>query len=136
MHSVAVSSELIAQHFLVGGDWGAENERHSHRYVLELLLEGEHLDQHGYLVDIVDVEAQLDQIRAYYRDKTLNDLPEFVGLNPSLEHFARIVCETLSARLRAPNLSALTVKLWESSTAWAAYRAEATGRGGAEAPRR
>jgi 6-pyruvoyltetrahydropterin/6-carboxytetrahydropterin synthase len=122
MYTVAVSGEVIAQHFLVGGDWGAENQRHSHRYVLELLLEGSSLDEHGYLVDIVAVEAQLEQMQAEYRDKTLNELPEFTGLNPSLEHFARIVCETLWARLKAPNLDALTVKMWESPTAWAAYR--------------
>ena len=36
----------------------------------------------GYLVDIVDVEHNPEVIVAYYRDKTLNDLPEFSGLNP------------------------------------------------------
>jgi 6-pyruvoyltetrahydropterin/6-carboxytetrahydropterin synthase len=122
MYAVAVATELIAQHYLVGGDWGAENQRHSHRYLLELRLEGDELDRHGYLVDIVEVTAQLERIRATYGDKLLNDLPEFAGLNPSLEHFARIVCRTISDRLGAPNLTAVTVKLWESSTAWAEYR--------------
>jgi 6-pyruvoyltetrahydropterin/6-carboxytetrahydropterin synthase len=122
VYTVAVTTELIAQHFLVGGDWGAENERHSHRYLLELQLEGASLDQHGYLVDIVEVEAQLERIRTSYSDKLLNDLPEFAGLNPSIEHFSRIVCQAISDRLSAPNLTAVTVKLWESSTAWAEYR--------------
>jgi 6-pyruvoyltetrahydropterin/6-carboxytetrahydropterin synthase len=122
MYAVAVTVDLIAQHSLIGGDWGAENQLHSHPYVLELQLEGEQLDRHGYLVDIVDVERALDQVRATYRDHTLNELAPFAGLNPSLEHFARIVCESLSDRLPASNLSAVTVKLWESRTAWASYR--------------
>jgi 6-pyruvoyltetrahydropterin/6-carboxytetrahydropterin synthase len=122
MYQVAVKRDFVAQHFLIGGDWGAENAWHSHHYVVEVQLEGAALDQHGYLVDIVDIEQALEAIVAYYRDKTLNDLPEFAGLNPSIEHFTRIICQTLAAHIRATNLSALTVKIWENEIAWASYR--------------
>ena len=122
MYTVAVTRDFVAQHYLVGGDWGAENVRHSHHYRLELQLEGAELDRHGYLVDIVDIESNLDALVASYRDRTLNDLPEFAGLNPSIEHFSRICCTTLSARILASNLAAVTVKLWENEIAWAGYR--------------
>lgn len=122
MYTLAVKREFIAQHYLIGGDWGAENERHSHHYQVELQLEGAELDRHGYLVDIVDVEANLDALLGHYRDQTLNDLPEFQGLNPSIEHFCRMLCQALSARLQAPNLCALTVKIWENEIAWASYK--------------
>lgn len=122
MYTVAVKRNFTAQHFLVGGDWGAENEWHSHHYVVEVQLEGDSLDQHGYLVDIVDIEFHLDKIVAYYRDRTLNDLREFRGLNPSIEHFSRILCHALAERIRAETLSAITVKLWENDIAWASYR--------------
>ena len=122
MYTVAVKRDFVAQHFLIGGDWGAENFKHSHHYILEVQLEGETLDRHGYLVDIVDIEKHLGDLVAHYRDQTLNDLPEFAGLNPSLEHFARILCQTLASRLTAPNLNRLTIKLWENEIAWAAYR--------------
>jgi len=122
MYTVAVRRNFVGQHYLIGGDWGAENQWHSHHYQIELQLEGATLDQHGYLVDIVDIEHHLEALIASYRDKTLNDLPEFAGLNPSIEHFARILCESLSARIAAPNISALTVRLWENDIAWAAYR--------------
>jgi 6-pyruvoyltetrahydropterin/6-carboxytetrahydropterin synthase len=122
MYIVAVTRDFVAQHFLIGGDWGAENERHSHHYRVEVQLEGASLDKHGYLVDIVDIEAHLEALVAYYRDKTLNNSPEFEGLNPSIEHFARIFCQALADRVRAPNLEAMTVKMWENEIAWAAYR--------------
>lgn len=122
MYTVAVTRDFIAQHYLIGGDWGAENQRHSHHYRLELQLEGAELDQHGYLVDIVDIERNLDALVAAYRDRTLNDLPEFAGLNPSIERFARICCTKLADAIRAPNLIAMTVKLWENEIAWASYR--------------
>ncbi|MBP1703712.1 MAG: 6-pyruvoyl-tetrahydropterin synthase, partial [Chloroflexi bacterium] len=59
---------------------------------------------------------------ARYRDHILNDLPEFEGLNPSIEHLSRILCQTMAAQIRAKNLNAVTVKLWENEIAWAAYR--------------
>ena len=124
MYTVAVKRDFVAQHFLIGGDWGPENDLHSHHYYLELQLHGKTLDQHGYLVDIVDIEQQLDQLVAHYRDQTLNELPEFEGLNPSIEHFSRILCQTLAERIQAETLSALTVQLWENEIAWAAYRLE------------
>ncbi len=124
MYTVAVKRDFVAQHFLIGGDWGAENDWHSHAYQVEVRLHGAELDQHGYLVDIVDIEHNLDQMVAYFRDKTLNDLPEFAGLNPSIEHFARIFCTDFSARIAAPNITAITVRLWENEIAWAAYRVE------------
>ena len=122
MYTLGVRREFIARHFLIGGDWGSENFPNSHHYTLELVLEGNDLDQHGYLVDIVDVEKHLDEIVNYYKEEMLNDKPEFTGLNPSIEHFARILATTLSGRIQAKNISQLKVVLWENANAWAAYQ--------------
>ena len=124
MYTVAVARDFIAQHYLFGGDWGAENEWHSHHYRVDVQLAGATLDEHGYLVDIVDIERHLEALVDRYRDRTLNDLPDFEGLNPSIEHFARIFCQAISDRIQAPNLSAITVQMWENEIAWASYRQE------------
>ena len=124
MYTLAVRRSFIARHFLIGGDWGAENLPNSHQYTLELQLEGNELDQHGYLVDIVDVEKHLDEIVAYYKEQMLNEKAEFAGLNPSIEHFSRILATSLSERIKAKNISGLKVVLWENESAWAAYRVE------------
>jgi 6-pyruvoyltetrahydropterin/6-carboxytetrahydropterin synthase len=121
MYTVAVKRDFIAQHHLVGGDWGAENLEHSHHYSLELQLKGSELDQHGYLVDIVDIEYHLTDCVARFRDKTLNDLPEFTGLNPSIEHFTRILAEQFSQRILAGNIQSVKVILWENEIAWASH---------------
>jgi 6-pyruvoyltetrahydropterin/6-carboxytetrahydropterin synthase len=122
MYQVAVKRDFIAQHYLIGGDWGAENVKHSHHYQVEVQLEGKSLDEHGYLVDIVDIERALDDLVAAYRDKTLNQLPEFKDLNPSIEHFSRILCQSIAGVIQAANLSAVTIKLWENEIAWTSYR--------------
>jgi len=124
MYTLAVKRDFIARHYLIGGDWGPENFPNSHHYVLELQLEGEHLDQHGYLVDIVEVEKHLEETVAYYKEQMLNDLPEFAGLNPSIEHFARILAEQLNTKIHAPNITGLMVRLWENEIAWVSYRVE------------
>jgi len=121
MYTLAVRRNFIARHFLTGGAWGPENLPNSHHYVLELQLKGVELDQHGYLVDILEIEKHLDEIVGYYREQMLNEKPEFSGLNPSIEHFARILCTSLNDRIHAPNISGLKVILWEHEDAWAAY---------------
>jgi 6-pyruvoyltetrahydropterin/6-carboxytetrahydropterin synthase len=121
MYTVAVIRDFVAQHYLVGGDWGAENLPHSHHYRVELQLAGARLDRHGYLVDILDIESNLDDLVGAYRDKMLNDVPAFAGLNPSIEHFSRILCEALAERIHPANIASLAVKLWETESAWAGY---------------
>jgi len=88
---------------------------------LELQLEGNELDLHGYLVDIVDVEKNLNEIIGYYKEQMLNDKSEFKGLNPSLENFARILAISLSGCIQAKNITVLRVKLWENENAWTAF---------------
>lgn len=122
MYTVAVTQDFIANHYLIGGDWGDENTPHAHHYVLEVSIESDTLDQHGYLVDIVEIEAALTTTVAYFRDCMLNDKPEFAGLNPSIEHFSRILNDKLMAGITPPGSGSLNVKLWENATCWAAYR--------------
>jgi 6-pyruvoyltetrahydropterin/6-carboxytetrahydropterin synthase len=123
MYRLAITRDFIAQHYLIGGDWGAENFNHSHSYRVEVLLRGTALNQHGYLVDIVELDRAVAEITARFSGHTLNDLKPFSGLNPSLEHFARVFYEGLCAKLDLKDLL-LGVKLWENDRDWAAYGPE------------
>ena len=122
MYELSIQRDFIAQHFLIGGDWGAENQLHSHHYKLEVRISAPELNEHGYLLDIVDFSEHLEGVVDQYQDRTLNDLPEFEGLNPSIEHFARIVCLELGKKINVTALTALSVKIWENESAWAEYR--------------
>ena len=59
-YTVGVIRDFVAQHFLIGGDWGRENQLHSHHYKLEVIFAGEQLDQHLYLLDIAVVKQHLE----------------------------------------------------------------------------
>lgn len=121
MYELSVHTDLIAQHYLTIPDCGPENEWHSHHFKLEIQLSGPALNEDGYLIDIVAVENHLDELVDRYQDSTLNDLPEFEDLNPSIEHFARILCESVRDALDTSHLNELTVRIWEDEHAWASY---------------
>ena len=122
MYTLAVQRDFIASHYLVGGDWGLENQLHAHHYRVEVLLEAPELDRHGYIVDIVDLETNLEDLVDYFKDQTLNNQAEFKDLNPSIEHFCRNFLKAISGKIKANNLTALTVKIWENEIAWTSYR--------------
>ena len=123
-YALGVNIEFTAKHFLVGGDFGPEGELHAHDYRVELVLEGDELDEHGFLVDIVRVKAELARLVDRYRDVILNELPELDGKNPGCEEFSRVFAESLRHGLDTGKLSNLTVKIWENPEAWAQCRLE------------
>jgi len=119
MYRLCFQRDFTARHRLIGGDWGSENLPHGHSYRVEWELRAPRLDHHGYLADLVNVEKSLSSIVERYRDAMLNDLPEFEQLNPSLERFAKILWDRLSASL--PSGVDCSVRLWENASAWASY---------------
>lgn len=123
MYQLMVRRDFVAQHYLTIPGCGPENEWHSHHFEVEVLLKGADLNDNGYLVDIVAVEEVLDSLVERYRDTTLNDLPEFEGLNPSIEHFSRIFYRAVAEQLDADRLDTIAVKIWEDEEAWASYTA-------------
>ena len=121
MYSVTVSRDFVAQHFLTVPDPGPEGELHSHRFEAEVRLEGEELGEYGYLVDIDEARGALDALEDRYRDATLNDLEEFDGLNPSVEHFARLFADRFLDRVDATVVDRIEVTMWEDEAAGASY---------------
>ncbi len=122
MYSLGVGRDFSASHYLVGGDWGAENIEHLHRYRLELVLEKKKLDQHGFLVDIVEVERHLNEVVADFQGKTLNTLVSFGGGNPSIERLATVIYDLVKKRLAPFRLDAMAVTIREDDIAWTSYR--------------
>jgi 6-pyruvoyltetrahydropterin/6-carboxytetrahydropterin synthase len=122
MFQVAVRRRVTAFHHLIGGDWGKENEHHSHDYLLEVVCEGPKLDRHGYLFDISVLEAKLDALLEQVRGRSLNEQPGFVGLNPSVERFAQVLAERVTPSLQGQGLERFTMVVWEHEQAWASFK--------------
>lgn len=120
-YRVAVERELIAQHYLTVPDPGPEGEVHSHHFTVAVRLAGPGLDEYGYLADIDALREALDGIEERYGDALLNDLPEFRGRNPSVEHFARIVGDRIAPTFADGPATELRVRVWEDDAAWASH---------------
>lgn len=121
MYRLAVTRDFVAQHFLTVPDPGPEGTAHSHHFEVEVRFRGPELGGFGYLVDIDAVNAVLDELEARYGDALLNDLPEFEGHNPSVEHFARIFGDQVAERAPTDVPTGLTVRIWEDESAWASH---------------
>lgn len=122
MYALGLQRSFTARHYLTGGDWGPENLPHSHPYRVEIRLSASQLDEHGYLADLCRLEPILDDCTAAYREQVLNDLPEFEGLNPSIEHFARLFCTRFLQSLGSHRFEVVEVRIWENEDAWASFR--------------
>ena len=120
-YRVAVERDLIAQHYLTVPDPGPEGEVHSHHFTVRLAFAGPELNEYGYLVDIDAVHAALDDLEDRYADALLNDLPEFAGLNPSVEHFARLIGDRVAPQFEEGPATTLTVRVHEDEAAWASH---------------
>ena len=120
-YELTVTREFIAQHYLTVPNPGPEGKVHSHAFTVELRFAGPELGEYGYLVDIDAVDALLDELEDRYRDALLNDLPEFEGLNPSIEHFSRLFGDRVADALSNPTPTRLTVRIWEDDVSWASH---------------
>ena len=121
MYTVSVTRQFVAQHYLTVPNPGPEGDLHSHHFTAEVTFRGPDLGEYGYLVDIDAVIDTVEAVVETFRDETLNELPAFEGLNPSAEHFARIVAGRLTDRLTPEPATELTVALQEDDVATVSY---------------
>lgn len=121
MYSLLLKNQFQASHFLFGKDFGAENFPHAHQYGFEIEIKSHTLDQYNYLIDIVEMRSVVDNILSYFKEKTLNELPEFQNQNPSLELFCKILWQKFKDKHELFEHCRISIRLWEDDIARAAY---------------
>ncbi len=123
MFTLALRKKFIAHHH-AASEIDADHPMRSHLYILEVMLEAEDLDSEGYVLDLDELEAEVDDILSQYAYKSLNDAEAFQGRMPTLEAFAQALGDAINESLYAPHLTALSVRLWRDEKAWALYDIE------------
>jgi 6-pyruvoyltetrahydropterin/6-carboxytetrahydropterin synthase len=119
MYTLALRKKFIAHHKNT-----AESLLRSHLYLLEVMLEAEALDSLGMVVDLDALDDAMDDVLALYQDKNLNEAEAFADTLPTLEALAKVLATAIDETLYAPNLTALSVRLWRDEEAWALYDIE------------
>lgn len=96
--------------------FGDQRHAHPHEYRLEVTIEGAPDPQTGFVTDLTELDAILDEITGPLDGADLNDaIPEVREgtMQPSTEALARWFWERLSARFEAP-ARLRRVRVWES----------------------
>jgi 6-pyruvoyltetrahydropterin/6-carboxytetrahydropterin synthase len=121
MFQVGTSIQFPAEHIMPGVE-GPEGELHSHDYRLEVVVEREQLDDRGMVCDLDVLDAALQRIDDTLRDKNLDLIRPDDAEAVTVEVFARWAHDTLAGELRGSGAETLTVRVWESATAFGGYR--------------
>ena len=121
MYTVSVQAHYDSAHFL--RKYKGKCERlHGHRYVVEVALQTDQLNESGIAFDFVDLKAILRELADGLDHQNLNDIPPFDELESSAENQARYFYEELEKRL-PPELAhgLLYARVWETPVQWAQY---------------
>ena len=121
MYSVSVFKSFVAQHFLIGGDFGEENSKHSHCFKVQLIIQSAVTNQFNYVVDIDEIKKILNGIENKYKDKCLNDFDEFKNQNPSIELFSKVIHDEFYNHNILNSNHSLKVRVWEDEECYASY---------------
>jgi 6-pyruvoyltetrahydropterin/6-carboxytetrahydropterin synthase len=105
MYTLKARESFDAAHHLRGYD-GKCARVHGHRWIVEVEVAGERLDDVGMLVDFGKLRDVLRSILPDHLD--VNEV--YADLNPTCEALARVLCEQMQARI--PETVAVTV--WET----------------------
>lgn len=134
MYSVSKRIEFCYGHRLLDYD-GSCRHPHGHNAVAEIEVSAGQVDQRGMVCDFADIkrivetwiDRELDHKMLLRRDdplvEALHRLGEPVFLldhNPTAEHIARLIFEYAASQ----GLGVTRVRLWETPTSVAEYRAE------------
>ena len=123
MFEVAVEQGFASAHALRNYKGRRENT-HGHNWRVEVLIEGERLDETGLLVDFIDVKNLMGGIIDRIDHQFLNEIPPFDVVNPSAENIAEYFYQQMRAGLSDTPVPVRisAVKVWETDIQSATYR--------------
>jgi 6-pyruvoyltetrahydropterin/6-carboxytetrahydropterin synthase len=119
---VGASADLRALHRI---PWlpPPEGDLHEHEYRVEVVIARASLDGRGMVVDLDVVDAALREAVAAIEGKDLDAIRPPEAEAVTVEILARWFHERLAAAIATAGGEALSVRVWESPTAFGGYRA-------------
>lgn len=100
MYVLTVESVFSAAHGIVIR--GQREALHGHDWHVTVSIEGESLDDDGLLCDFHEVEAALKAVTGRLHNQNLNETAPFDDVNPTAEHVARHIGESMSGAITLP----------------------------------
>jgi 6-pyruvoyltetrahydropterin/6-carboxytetrahydropterin synthase len=120
MYEVGTGAEVRALHVMPGME-GPEGVLHHHDYRIEVAVQRARLDPRGMVCDLDVLDAALQQTVAKVKDADLEIIRPEGAEAVTVEVFARWVHGALAEALRGQGAETLSIKVWESPTAYGGY---------------
>jgi 6-pyruvoyltetrahydropterin/6-carboxytetrahydropterin synthase len=105
MYTLKVQEHFDAAHHVEGYD-GKCARVHGHRWIIEVEVRAEELDEVGMVCDFGELRKMLRSILPDHLD--VNQV--YTDMNPTAENLARVFCEQMKARVA----ETVAVTVWES----------------------
>ena len=120
MFEIKIKTDFSAAHNLL--EIGGKCESlHGHNFTVEVTVESETLDERGLVMDFRLLKAKTKEVLASLDHRYLNELPIFIGKNPSSENLANYIFTELSPGVDGKTYRVSRVSVWESETSQATY---------------
>lgn len=114
-----IQREFCAAHAIVMQ--GQREPVHGHNWHVEVTIAGPSLDDDGLLCDFHMIERALDRVIDPLHNRDLNATPPFDAINPTAEHIAQHIGESLAPSL-PKGVSLASVSVTEAPGCRAVYR--------------
>jgi 6-pyruvoyltetrahydropterin/6-carboxytetrahydropterin synthase len=123
MFEVGVVTQFEAAHRL-RGDFGPATRLHGHTYRVEIALRGPSLQADSTLCDIGRLQEAVQQVVSSLHYRDLDDHEGLNGKNTTAEVVAHYLWMEIASGVRSEGVRTMTVRVWESPQAYAAYEGE------------
>ncbi|MCS7279943.1 MAG: 6-carboxytetrahydropterin synthase QueD [Thermodesulfobacteriaceae bacterium] len=121
MYRLKIKDQFASAHYLRNYGGTCEN-LHGHNWKVEVIVEGEKLNEIEILIDFKELKNYLKEVLQELDHRLINEIPYFQKHNPSSENIARFIFEKLKSKLNSiPHLILKEVTVFESDTASATY---------------
>jgi len=111
MFQVTVMHEFAAAHAIEIR--GVREPIHGHNWRVHVTVSGPVLDSDGLLVDFHDLEQRVERLVRPFHNRSLNDVPPFDETNPTAEHVAKHLAESLLPQM-PPTVDRLSASVTEA----------------------
>ncbi|MBN2541546.1 6-carboxytetrahydropterin synthase QueD [bacterium] len=119
MYLLKVSEKFSAAHRIDGYN-GDCNRLHGHNWEIKLTVEKQELDKIGLAYDLKTLKEDLRKVIKILDHTLLNDIPDFVGINPTAENIGKFIFGKLQDVL-PESVSIKSVEVCESENSSVIY---------------
>ncbi len=116
MFEVMIEDSFAAAHRLLNYDGLCENQ-HGHNWKVQVLVEGDMLDESGILVDFKILSNALQEVLTKLDHTDLNGIESFKNVSPSSERIAKFIYQELKPMIK----DIKKVSVWETDKSRASY---------------